>query len=148
MQNWGRAICQENHHNASFRALRHRKIRNRFKIVILCSELARENCSEILEKDIFLKREVRNEERGSVCDSTLYRGKVVDVLMRQTEMCPNVENMRLRTAEKESVLHPIKMGFFRTLKGIVRPTLLGVSPNQVFWAEDSPDTSTSFVGFV
>lgn len=71
---------------------------------------------EYLKTKNFSEKNVRIEERGCTCESIFYRKKVVTVLKRQFEICSKQESMRLRTAEKERVLHPMRTGLLRTLK--------------------------------
>lgn len=57
-------------------------IGKKLKRVALCSELVLESYSHILDNKGFLKKKGRIGERGSSCDSILYREKVVDVPKR------------------------------------------------------------------
>lgn len=63
-------------------------------------------------------------------------------------MHPKGENIRLRTTEKERVLHPLNTRFFRTMKGSIPQRVLQTSANLVSWKEISPDLPTSFASCV
>lgn len=122
-------------------------IRNKLKSVSSCSELVREDTSQVLEQERFLKEEVKIEARGGACESNFYRKKVEEVLKRKIEMWPKKKYMRFRTLEKGRVLHAKNTNYFKELNGRVCQKVLQLSADRVFWKEDPPDLPRSLAGF-
>lgn len=77
-----------------------------------------------------------NRRERSVCESIMYRGKVLDVLRRQFWMFPNCLNMQLQYGGERKVVEingyesPLN---FRRLTSSESDT---TSANQVLWNED------------
>lgn len=74
-----------------------------------------------------MKKEVREEERGSACKRTLSWKKGIEVTDKQIESCREEKSMRVRMSEKEMMFHPADTTFFRSLEGKVRQRVLRAS---------------------
>lgn len=62
-------------------------IQDEWKNVTSCSELVRDDFSQLLKNERLLRTVVRKEERGNVGESTSRRKKAVEVLKRQIKIC-------------------------------------------------------------
>lgn len=58
----------------------------------------------MLENKVFMKEEIRIEEREHAGVSAMNQKRFLEVLKEQIEMCSREKIMRLRTSERESVL--------------------------------------------
>lgn len=131
---------------ASIRSVRYNKepVQYNLKSIKFCSELERENFSQILQKETLLKNEVRTEERGSASDIDLYR-KMLEVLRKQSGMCPTEKRMQFRALQNKQLLNPRDTSFFKNPGGWVRQGVLQTFAYGVSWDGDAPDLSTLLV---
>lgn len=70
------------------------------------------------------------------------------MVKREFKMRSGKESMRLRTAEKERVLHSTDTKFLRLMEGKVRQRVLQKSIHPMCWDEDFPYLLKSILGFV
>lgn len=73
-----------------------------------------------------------------MCESILYRERVLEVLKKQIVMCPREESRRCSMAEK-NVLNSMDTIFFNTLEIRRSLRVLGISADRVFWMKESSD---------
>lgn len=111
----------------------------KLKSVTFCGELVRKRSSRVLHCHRFVNDGVRLEDRGSVVGRALYQNRAVKMLRRQkNQLCSKEENMRLRTADEERVLHPENTSLFSTLKGSVYQRVLRSSADFMLWNKNIP----------
>lgn len=78
------------------------KNRGILKSVISCSEQVRESFSRMLENHEFLIEEVMLKESQNGGESVLYQKRVVEVLIREIEICPGRRTCGFKRRRKKA----------------------------------------------